>query len=147
MSVFPPVQWTCPFKLNNIVTSPCVRLNLHSYNHSMSLQWTYQLNDHHDIVTSPCVPHNYNHVCVVPDESLSPAKSPKLHLCLRGTCKDFPRCGARPYKTRGLLFMLSGLTFLCMCGLGLCPFSGLYYDLLLRSRRGLRLKAHRQKSI
>jgi len=37
--------------------------------------------------------------------------------------------------------MLSGLTFLCMCGLGLCPFSGLYYDLLLRSRKGLRLKA------
>jgi len=43
--------------------------------------------------------------------------------------------------------MLSCLSLLCMCGLGLYPFSGLVYDLLLRSRRGLSPKAHSQKSI
>ena len=34
-----------------------------------------------------------------------------------------------------------------MWGLGLCPFSGLVCDLLLRSRRGLSPKAHYQESI
>ena len=31
------------------------------------------------------------------------------------------------------------LSLLCICGQGLCPFSGLVCDLLLRSRRGLGL--------
>jgi len=43
--------------------------------------------------------------------------------------------------------MMSCLYCLCMCGLGLCPFSGLVRDLLLRRHEGLSLKVHHQKSI
>jgi len=47
-----------------------------------------------------------------------------------------------------LLPMLSSLSLLHMCGLGLCPFRGLVCDLLLRSRRGSSWNAtHCQKSI
>ena len=45
------------------------------------------------------------------------------------------------------LSLLSWLSLMCMCDLGLCPFSGLVYDLLLKSCRGLSPKAHCQKSI
>jgi len=44
--------------------------------------------------------------------------------------EGFPRYGAPTH----LLRMLSCLSLLCMCGLSLCPFSGLVWDLLLRSR-------------
>ena len=43
--------------------------------------------------------------------------------------------------------MLSCLSLLCMCGLGLYPFSGLVCNLLLWSRWGLSPKVHCQKSI
>jgi len=46
------------------------------------------------------------------------------------------------------LSLLSWLSLICLSHLGrLCPFIGLVYVLLLRSRRGLSPKAHCQKSI
>ena len=53
--------------------------------------------------------------------------------------------GAAPLPTS--LPILSYMSLPCRCGLGLCPFSGLVYDVLLRSHRGLRAEALCQKSI
>jgi len=58
--------------------------------------------------------------------------------------------GAPPISTSyhiSCLPLLSWLSSLWMCGLGLCPFSGLVCDLLLRNRRGLSPKAHCQRII
>jgi len=54
-----------------------------------------------------------------------------------------PRCGDPAH----LLPMVSCLSFLYMCDLGLCPFSGLVCDLLLRGGRGLSLNEHWQEGI
>ena len=46
-----------------------------------------------------------------------------------------------------LLPMVSCLSLLYMCDLGLCPFSGLVCDLLLRGCRGLSMNEHWQEGI
>jgi len=53
--------------------------------------------------------------------------------------------GAVPLPTSSP--MLSCLSLLHMCGVGLCPFNGLFFHLLLKCGRGLSPNLHCQKSI
>jgi len=79
----------------------------------------------------------------LPIESRCPCVLINLYITMMINLAGFSKYSAPTH----LLPVLSCVSLLCVCGLGLCPVSGLVCDLLSKNRKGLSPKAHCQTSI